>query len=177
MILNTCFNFKILCPKCLNVLNDKVPYSVSPTCVSTSIFQFFPFVYSKMVILCLNIYIYILPSFLPSISLFLNPLPGLSFQSLYKIPSNANCSKKLFLNTLPTVLSLLLINHLMHKLVLASLRPCLLYFIQYMMCSSCAVTPYLPHLDSELPEGSGFCSLFLQSCFGCNGSNNICLIK
>ena len=102
MILNTCFNFKILCPKCLNVLNDKVPYSVAPTCISTSIFQFSPFVYSKMVILRLNIY------FLPSISLFLNPLPGLSFQSLYKIPSNANCSKKLFLNTLPTVLSLLL---------------------------------------------------------------------
>lgn len=103
MILNTCFNFKILCPKCLNVLNDKVPYSVAPTCISMSIFQFSPFVYSKMVILRLNIY------FLPSISLFLNPLPGLSFQSLYKIPSNANCSKKLFLNTLPTVLSLLLI--------------------------------------------------------------------
>lgn len=107
------------------------------------------------------IYIYTLPSFLPSISLFLNPLPGLSFQSLYKIPSNANCSKKLFLNTLPTVLSLLLINHLMHKLVLASLRPCLLYFIQYMMPFLCRYS-LSPHLDSELPEVVAFVVCFCR---------------
>ena len=107
-----------------------------------------------MVILLLNMY------FLPAISLFLNCLPGLSFQLLYKTPSNANCSKKLFLNNLPSVRSLLLINCLIDKLVLASLRPCLPYFILYMMCSSCAITPYLPHLDSELPEGSGLCSFY-----------------
>lgn len=152
MILNTCLNLRrILSLKCilLMYLIDKAPYSSTPNlrfCLYFLLF-FLCYIPSAMVILYL----------LPSCYFFIPEFFDLSFQSFSnKTSSNANCSKKFFLNNLPKCY----FYKLSSRWTCASLRTQLPYFIQYVLCFSHAIPPFFLHLNSELPEGRNFCSFY-----------------